>query len=160
MGHMARLLTALFVSLMAFSTNAASADGVDEILARETPPPGVVFDVDEWDHDALEWAVPQIRDYVDRLRARFPELPIAVVSHGEEEFALMKNAQKQYQAVQHEVEELVNDQVEVHVCAGHAIMSGVSEQGFVEFVEPVPAGVQTIAEYRNRGFVYIVVDKP
>jgi intracellular sulfur oxidation DsrE/DsrF family protein len=148
------------VLLMSLSLSAQASNLVDQVLASDTPPPGVVFDVDEWDNDALQWAVPLIRAYVDRLRARFPDLEIAVVSHGEEEFALMKTARQDYPVVQHDVEELVRDQVAVHVCAGHAVMNGYSENNFVDFVDRVSAGVVTVAEYRRRGYLYIPVEQP
>lgn len=139
---------------------ASSAETIDMLLANETPPPGVVFDIDEWDSDALQWAIPLVRSYVDRLRARFPGLEIAVVSHGDEEFALMKYAKPDFEAVHREVEALVADKVPVHVCAGHAVMSGYSENGFVDYVDKVSAGVVTVAEYRQRGFVYVQVSRP
>ena len=158
---MGKLYAGLCALLLALPLYAGQSEvSIDEILAMETPPPGVVLDVDEWDSDALRWAVPLMRDYVDRLRARFPDLEIAVVSHGDEEFALMSNAQGEYAAVQRGVEELVADKVPVHVCAGHAIMSGYSENGFVDFVEPVSSGVETVASYRLRGFVYILLRQP
>ena len=139
---------------------ASSAETIDALLASDTPPPGVVFDIDEWDYDDLKWAIPLVRSYVDRLRARFAELDIVVVSHGEEEFALMKYAEPDFGAVHRQVKALVADKVPVHVCAGHAVMSGYSENDFVDYVIKVPAGVETVAEYRLRGFVYIPVLHP
>ena len=139
---------------------ASSAETIDTLLASDTPPPGVVFDIDEWDYDDLKWAIPLVRSYVDRLRARFAELDIVVVSPGEEEFALMKYAESDFAALHRQVEALVADKVPVHVCAGHAVMSGYSENDFVDYVIKVPAGVETVAEYRLRGFVYIPVLHP
>lgn len=139
---------------------ASSAETIDTLLASDTPPPGVVFDIDEWDYDDLEWAIPLVRSYVDRLRARFTDLDIVVVSHGEEEFSLMKYAEPDFGALHQQVEALVADKVPVYVCAGHAVMSGYSENDFVDYVVKVPAGVETVAEYRQRGFVYIPVLHP
>ena len=156
-----RLLTIISSLCFMFPADAApSAETIDVLLANETPPPGVVFDIDEWDSDALQWAIPLVRSYVDRLRARFPGLDIVVVSHGDEEFALMKYARPNFDAVHRQVEALVADQVPVHVCAGHAVMSGYSENGFVDYVDKVSAGVETVAEYRRRGFVHIPVVRP
>lgn len=153
-----RWLVLLSCFCCALSARAASsAQIIDKLLGRETPPPGVVFDIDEWDSDALQWAIPQVRGYVDRLRSRFPGLEIVVVSHGDEEFALMKYAKPRFGALHREVEALVADQVPVHVCAGHAVMSGYSENGFVDYVDKVSAGVETVAEYRRRGFVHVPV---
>jgi intracellular sulfur oxidation DsrE/DsrF family protein len=157
---MSRVLTLVAALLMPLSLLAQAPAPVDQLLESGTPPPGVVFDVDEWDHDALQWAVPLIREQVARLRARFPDLPVAVVSHGEEEFALMASARDAYPGVHRQVKRLAGDRVSVHVCAGHAVMNGYNENNFVEFVDPVAAGVEAIAEYRRRGYVYILIDRP
>ena len=160
MSPMSKLLTTLLM-LLAWPACAGSTDDrIEELLALQTAPAGVVFDVDEWDIDALKWGIPLIRDYVDRLRKRFPEIEIAVVSHGDEEFALLKRARDNYESVHQGVEALVDDQVPVHICAGHAIMNGYSESGFVDYVERVSSGVETIAKYQMRGFVHIPVEQP
>ena len=155
-------LLLVFCSLcMAFFAYAvSSAETIEMLLANDAPPPGVVFDIDEWDNEALQWAIPQVRSYVDRLRARFPGLDIVVVSHGDEEFALMKYAEPDFGVLHQQVEALVADQVPVHVCAGHAVMSGYSENGFIDSVDKVSAGVETVAEYRLRGFVHVPVLRP
>jgi intracellular sulfur oxidation DsrE/DsrF family protein len=160
MSPMRKLLTILLMLLAWPAWATSSDDTIEEILARQTAPAGVVFDVDEWDIDALKWGIPLIRDYVDRLRERFPEIEIAVVSHGDEEFALLKRARENYRSVHQGVEALVNDQIPVHICAGHAIMNGYSESGFVDYVERVSSGVDTVADYRMRGFVHIPVEQP
>ena len=75
-----------------FFCAAVVAKGVDpltKILAAPSAPAGVVFDIEEWDADALDWAIPMVVQRVEQLRKRFPGLPIAVVSHGDEEFALV-----------------------------------------------------------------------
>jgi len=152
----------VFCSLFfAFPVSAVStAETIEMLLTNDSPPPGVVFDIDEWDNDALQWAIPLVRSYVDRLRTRFPGLDIVVVSHGDEEFALMKYAEPDFGALHQQVEALVADQVPVHVCAGHAVMSGYSENGFIDSVDKVSAGVETVAEYRLRGFVHVPVLRP
>jgi len=156
-----RLLTAFCGFCFVFPVYAASsAETIDRLLANDTPPPGVVFDIDEWDNEALQWAIPLVRGYVDRLRARFPGLDMVVVSHGDEEFALMKYAEPDFGSLHRQVEALVADQVPVHVCAGHAVMSGYSENGFIDSVDKVSAGVETVAEYRRRGFVHVPVLRP
>ena len=160
MTGMPKLSAFLFTVLILLSALAQSSEIVDQLLASDTPPPGVVFDVDEWDLDALHWAIPQIRDYVDRLRARFPGIEMVVVSHGDEEFALIKSAKKDHASVHRQVKALVADQVSVQVCAGHAIMNGYSENSFVDFVEPVPEGVGALAKFQLRGFVYVPVKQP
>ena len=152
------VLCSLCLTFFAYAVS--SAETIEMLLAKDTPPPGIVFDIDEWDNEALQWAIPLVRSYVDRLRARFPGLDIVVVSHGDEEFALMKYAEPDFGVLHQQVEALVADQVPVHVCAGHAVMSGYSENGFIDSVDKVSAGVETVAEYRRRGFVHVPVLRP
>ncbi len=59
--------------------------------AQDDAPFGVVFEIVEHDENALQWAIPAIDRYVRQLRKRFPDIGLAVVSHGREEFALMKS---------------------------------------------------------------------
>lgn len=146
----------LLLCLWLLPGGAAQADAFAQLLARESAPPGVVFDVDEWDHTALKWVVPQLEGQIRRLRERFPGLDIAVVSHGEEIFALMQGAERYYPQLHGRVQSLVGDGVAFHVCAGHAVMSGHGGR-FVDFVQPVSAGVVTVAEYHRRGYVHVPV---
>lgn len=139
---------------------AGKPETVDEVLQLEKMPEGVVFRVDGWDHDALQWAVPVIQKSAERLRQRFPGIRLAMVTHGEEEFALMKRASDVYPDVHKGVKKLVDDDVKVHVCAGHALMNGQSEKGFVDFVDPVPAGADKVAQYMRQGYIYINVLRP
>jgi len=138
---------------------ASTDEEVKAIVDAEKPPVGVVFDVDEWDNEALTWAVPAIEQYVQQLHARFPGLKIAIVSHGDEEFALMRRARNRFSGVHTKVKSLVDNDVQFYVCAGHALMNGQSERDFVEFVKPVPAGVVKVADYRRQGYVYIRVQQ-
>jgi len=157
---MKQFLSSWLFVLLTTSALAGKPETVDAVLQMQNAPTGVVFRVDEWDHDALQWAVPIIRKDVARLRQRFPDIKLAMVTHGEEEFALMKRAKDVYPGVQKDVKKLVSDDVIVHVCTGHALMNGQSEAGFVEFVDPVPAGADKVAQYMRQGYIYIEVLRP
>ena len=151
----------MWTCLLLFSQQlvASTDEEVNAIIKAEKPPVGVVFDIDEWDNEALTWAVPAIEQYVQQLHARFPGLNIAIVSHGDEEFALMRRARNRFADVHTKVKSLVDKDVQFHVCAGHALMNGQSESEFVKFVKPVPEGVVAVAEYRLQGYVYIRVQQ-
>ena len=157
---MNKLLITWMLILIALPVQAGKPETVEEVLQLEKAPIGVVFRMDEWDHDALQWAVPVIQKDVKRLRQRFPGIRLVMVSHGEEEFALMKRASDVYPNVHKGVKQLVTGDVKVYVCAGHALMNGQSETGFVEFVEPVPAGADKVAQYMRQGYIYIRVLRP
>jgi len=154
------LFILFFVNISQVCASSATSKNVDVLLASETDLFGVVFDIDEWDDSALTWAIPMIEQYVPKLKARFPQIKIAVVSHGDEEFALMIRAKRRYAALHQAIKSLVETDIQFNVCAGHALMNGQSERGFVDFVTPVPAGVVAVAEYKKLGYVYILMEKP
>ena len=157
---MKKLLAVCLLTLTTTSTLAGKPKTVDEVMQLQNAPEGVVFDVDEWDHDALQWAVPVIRKDAHRLRQRFPGIKLAMVTHGEEEFALMKRGREVYPKVHEGVKQLISEDVKVHVCAGHVLMNGQSETGFVDFVDSVPAGADKVAQYMRQGYIYIEVLRP
>ncbi len=152
------LLTALiFISFSAQADNQAT---IKELLTQDTAPFGVVFEISESNETALQWAIPTINHYVQQLRERFPDIGLAVVSHGREEFALMKSQQENNRAVHEAVQSLVADDVPVHVCGTHASWRGKGEDDFPDYVDVAPAGPTEISNYEAMGYVLIVLKKP
>lgn len=140
---------------------AQSADAIAYLLNSNDPPPGVVFEVAESDSDALQWAIPQVRDYVARLRARHPQLEMALVTHGKEQFALQtKDQQGENAAVHKGVQSLLSDQVPVHVCGTYAGWYGVAAEDFPAYVDVAPAGPTQIHNYEELGWAVIRVEAP
>jgi len=134
---------------------------VDYILKMDTPPFGVLFEVIKGDVDALKWAIPQVAKFSKQLREKFPDLPIAVVTHGKEQFGLVKTAEKENSQLQDQVKSLVqNEDIPVHVCGTHASWYGKSEKDFPDYVDVTPAGPTQIANYEDMGYIKIVMDKP
>lgn len=134
---------------------------IDYILKMKTPPFGVVFEVVEGDEDALEWAIPQIKKFAKQLKDKFPDIGIAVVTHGKEQFALMKEETKEYKELHNKVKSLVkDDEIPVHVCGTHASWYGKSEKDFPDYVDVTPAGPTEIANYEEMGYEKIIMDKP
>jgi len=132
---------------------------VDGIVKSKQAPFGVVFEVVEGDSKALQWAIPAISQYVKQLRERFPDLGIAVVSHGREEFGLMKNRQQELPEVHSAVQSLVANDVPVQVCGTHASWRGKTAEDFPDYVNVVPAGPTEIRNYEDMGYTRIVVRK-
>jgi intracellular sulfur oxidation DsrE/DsrF family protein len=139
---------------------AQAADEIRFLLQSNEPPAGVVFEVVEDDGDALTWAIPRITDYARRLRARFPGLDIAVVSHGKEQFALQQQYRDEYRQVHRGVQSLLGDDVQVHVCGTHAGWYGVSAEDFPDYVDVTAAGPAQINDYENMGWDVIVLVGP
>jgi len=140
------------------SAFADTAQDVDALIARKEAPPGVVFEIAQNRETALELAVPQVKQYAARLRARFPQLKIALVTHGREEFALLKDKGEQYRSIQSGVRELVKDQdVAVHVCGTHASWFEKYPEDFPDYVDVAPSGPVQIRNYRELGYVLVVL---
>ncbi len=156
----AAILLLLMLAPMAHATD--SSDTLVEAMIRaEQPPEGVVFEVVSSDPSGLQWALPRIRDYVKRLRARFPGLEMAVVTHGREEFSLQTKMNERYAEVHGEVRSLVQDSdVPVHVCAAYAETRGVEPQDFPDYVQVAPHGPIQIQNYEALGYTLVRVQKP
>ena len=139
----------------------ASATTVEGILAQQQPPDGVVFEIIEGSKKDLDWAIPRIREDTKRLRAKFPDLPIAVVSHGREEFGLTREEAKKRPEVHEMVKDLSDNlNVPVHVCATHASWYDVSPEEFPDYIEVSESGPAQINDYIALGYVLVIVSKP
>lgn len=151
-------LAALFASLCAW---AADHPVVARLLAENEPPPGVVFEIVTADPQALAWAVPQVSDYARRLRARFPDLPLAVVSHGREMFALTREGRATASEVHGSIERLSRvEGIPVHVCETYAGWRGVGAEAFPDYVSVSAAGPAQVNDYRALGYVLVRITGP
>jgi intracellular sulfur oxidation DsrE/DsrF family protein len=148
----------LVILLIGTATAPVIADEIDDILAAGTAPPGVVFEVVSGDSDALRDVLPAIQNNIQRLRKHFPGLDIAIVSHGEEQFALIANNRKNDPKLHSIAETLVDDQeVSLHVCGTYAQWNGVSAEEFPEFVNVAATGPAQINDYRALGYILITL---
>ena len=132
---------------------------IEALLAQEEGPFGVVFEIVEGNGDALKWAIPAVNKYVKQLRERFPDIGLAVVSHGSEQFGLMKSEQKEKAEVHKTVQSLVSSDVPVHVCGTHASWRGKGEDDFPDYVDVAPAGPTEIRNYEAMGYVLIEIER-
>ncbi len=159
---MARYLSILLINILLVSQAVASnQEKVDWILKEKNPPFGVVFEIVEGSKSDLKWAFTEVKKYSDQLRKRFPEIGIAVVSHGSEQFGLMKSEVKNLQEVHNTVKSLVqDDSIPVHVCGTHASWYGKDANDFPDYVAVSPAGPTEIANYEDMGYKKIVLEEP
>jgi intracellular sulfur oxidation DsrE/DsrF family protein len=146
---------------LAGAVQAADHPLITQLLGQEQPPPGVVFEIVTGDREGLRWAVPQVADYAKRLRGRFPQLEIAVVTHGREMFALQQDKRGAAPAVHAQVEQLVKEQhIPVHVCETYAGWQGVGADAFPAYVNVAPAGPAQVKHYMELGYVLIKISAP
>ena len=148
----------LIFVIITTATAPVLADEIDDILAGETAPPGTVFEIVSGDHDLLRDLLPAIQNNIHRLHKRFPGLDIAIVTHGEEQFALTTNNRENDPGLHSIAETLVDDQqVSLHVCGTYAAWNGISPEDFPEFVDVAAAGPAQINDYRALGYIVITL---
>jgi intracellular sulfur oxidation DsrE/DsrF family protein len=159
---MKRFLAVLLVNIFLISQAVASnQEKIDWILKEKNPPFGVVFEIVEGNESDLQWAIAEVKKYSGQLRKRFPDIGIAVVSHGSEQFGLMKSEAKDLKEVHATVKSLVqDDSIPVHVCGTHASWYGKTADDFPEYVDVSPAGPTEIANYEDMGYEKIVLEEP
>ncbi|MBV2089643.1 MAG: DsrE family protein [Candidatus Thiodiazotropha sp. (ex Ctena orbiculata)] len=134
---------------------------IERLLKAEEEPAGVVFEILEDDDDALGWALPKVAKLSARLRERFPDLAIAVVTHGREQFALLANEADGLLAPIHEdARQLQTDEIDLHVCGTHASWDGYTPEDFPDYIDVSPSGPAQIRDYQNLGFVLIMLQGP
>ena len=157
MPHFLFRLLALTLSLVSCTIHAKDIS-LQEILALPAAPPGVVIEIVTADAEGLSWALPQAQNAVAKLRAKFKDLPVAIVTHGREQFALTLKRQSTHQAEHQIVQSLTQDnQVTVHVCGTYAGWRGVSPEDFPAYVNFAAAGPAQINDYKALGYVLLVI---
>lgn len=129
------------------------AETLDEILAMSEEPTGIVVEVVESGPDDLEEIIPEIQAATRELRKRFPDLPVAVVSHGYEQFALTKKNIKGYPELETGVKDLVDGEIDVHVCGTHASWYGITPEDYPEYIDVSAVGPAQINDYINIGYI-------
>ena len=155
---LARLLSFVALSLC---LNIAAADADTQfanLLESGKAPAGVVIEVVSGNKDYLSEVLPRVSDYQKRLRSKFPGLPVAVVSHGMEQFSLTSDQAGKRGKLFKLSEALVNNEdVALHVCGGHARIRGVDTDSFASFVDVADSGPAQIRAYQELGYVLIVM---
>lgn len=149
---------AFWLCLLALiSTADAASLSLDDLLARPVAPHGVVFEIVDRDPRALDMALPWVKQASQRLKMRFPALPMALVSHGQEMFALQADERNKHQSVHQLAESLSRDGIPVHVCETYAGWRGIGAENFPKYIDVAPAGPTQIKNYEALGYVRLVV---
>lgn len=152
--YLITLLLVLFSSVL----QANDAEDITALLAKEDAPEGVVFEIIGDGGQYLQKALEKVDAYQSQLREKFPDLDIAVVSHGVEQFAF-KSSQAETYAPSHSLaKQLVDQDIPVHVCETHAGWLGVTAEDFPEYIDVAPAGPTQIGQYEELGYVLVVVE--
>jgi intracellular sulfur oxidation DsrE/DsrF family protein len=160
MNSVPKRLRSCWIGLLALAGSAVAAPPtLDALLAGPQAPPGVVFEIVDRDPGALEVALPWVKHASQQLKARFPDLPMALVTHGQEMFALQTGGRAGNPAVHELAESLSHDGIPVHVCGTFAGWRGMAVEDFPAYVDVAPAGPTQIRNYEALDYVRLVVPK-
>lgn len=139
---------------------AAPGATLEGVLAQPSAPAGVVFEIVDRDPHALEFALPWVKQAATRLKARFPGLPMALVTHGQEMFALKNDARQTGPAIHQLAESLSRDEgIPVHVCETYAGTRGLATEDFPAYVDVAPEGPAQIRNYEALDYIRLVVPR-
>lgn len=143
--------------LLLISQFVISDDEVGYILEASPTPEGVVFEM--LTHEPATWpkALSYIKRSIKRLRAKHPDMSFAIVSHGMEEFALLKERRDTNADVHRQVQGLLKDNVKVEVCGTFAEWNGYDKNDFPSYVTIVDQAPRSIGFYEEDGFSVIVI---
>lgn len=141
-------------------STAEAQDNLNALLARTTPPEGVVIEIVTGQGSALNWAIPEANRQIQRLRAKFPTLDVIIVTHGSEQFALTQDNREQFRELHARVQQLQREQgVPVHVCGTHASWRDLAPEDFPSYVNVSDSGPSAINKYRELGYALLVISR-
>jgi len=150
--------TLLIITLALLNSTLANALSVDDILKQKQPPPGIVFEIVSGDSSFLDKRLPSLRKDIKQLRERFPGLSIAIVSHGQEQFALTRENSQNAKTAHSLVRQLVNEsEVNVHVCETFAGWQGISAEDFPDYIDVSATGPAQINDYLELDYELITL---
>lgn len=153
------VLLLLFPWLLAGPATAGSLT-LEQLLESPAAPAGVVFEIADRDPQALEFALPWVRQAAERLEERFPGLPMALVTHGQEMFALQEQGKERSAALHAQAQHLKQDKgIPVHVCETFAGWKGVAPEAFPSYVDVAPSGPAQINNYLALDYRRLLVPK-
>ncbi len=133
---------------------------VNKILQSSDAPDGVVFELISWDKYTWQWASPMINSLRNQLKTKFPEIDVAVVSHGGEQFQLTKDKVHEQAKGIAQLSELVEDGVDLHVCGTHSSWRDVPDSAYIDIANVAPSGPAQINDYVKLGYKHVLLQKP
>ncbi len=156
---MKRVICCVFL-LAAMSPPQACERQLPRLLAVQPEPDGVVFEMIAWEDRSWRWAAPLLRSCVDRLRARFPGLEFALISHGAEIFELARRAGLADAPEIRELAALNAEGMSVHVGGDYAQWKRLGQKDFLDFVDVTASGDSLLADYIELGFSHVRIEPP
>ena len=159
---MSALRLACCLMLCSLSLQAAEFrnEKLSSLIAGQHRPDGVVFEILSWTDNSWDWAAPMLRQYVDQLRAAYPDLDIALVSQGVELFDLALGSSQQGSPALSELMALNAEGMAIHISGDYAKWKRMGSSDFPGFVDVVDSSAAQLEDYIKLGFVPIMLEAP
>jgi len=160
MKFMRAILIGFFMLSSAFAASETPRDHVERILAQEPLPPGIVFEIMAGEADALNSLLPKVEELAAYIGDVAPQLDLAVVSHGNEMFALKSSEGFVHEEAHRSAKRLVDARVDVYICGAYANMRQVDWDAFLPFVVVAESGPAQVNDYRALGYEIVFIGDP
>lgn len=144
----------MLLVLMLFSV-LSRAETLKEVMALQQEPSGVVFEILAPNQSSWTRIQPRLLEAIDALKAQFPDINIAVVSHGNEQFALTSANATVFPELHQSVLNLGQQGVDIHVCGTYASWKDIKPEAFPEYVDVSASGPAQINDYKALGYILI-----
>lgn len=152
------LFSLLVIWALTISTSQAGEYTMEEVLALQEAPTGVVFEVVSGNEDYLQTALADFEEHQKQLKTQFPDIKLAIVSHGSEQFALTTSNQQAQSATHSLVQRLTgDDSVPVHICAGHASWRDLKAEDFPDYVTVSKSGPGAVRDHQAQGYLLVML---
>lgn len=149
----------LSVGMMTFPVFANDKQDIASILAQSEIPDGVVFELLGSENGRyLPNALSKIESYTAQLKKKYPEIEIAVVAHGAEQFELTKNNSQKHSNTHRQVQRITSEDITVHICETHASWRGIEASDFPEYITVSAHGPIQIKQYQELGYLLVVIN--
>jgi len=145
----------LYVALLLLLAMPLKAESLQQVLSLKEPPAGVVFEILAPSQSSWQQIQPQLLSAIEQLRERFPGVDVAVVSHGNEQFALLTKNRGKFASLHQGVLDLGTQGVDVHVCGTYASWRDIKPDEFPEYVDVSASGPAQINDYKAIGYLLV-----
>lgn len=145
----------LILSLLLVLSLPLKAESLKQVLELKQAPPGVVFEILAPNETSWQRIQPDLMSAIEALREQFGDIDIAVVSHGNEQFALLTKNQDLYAGLHKGVLDLGQQGVDVHVCGTYASWRDIKPEEFPDYVDVSASGPAQINDYKALGYLLV-----
>lgn len=145
----------LFLAGLMLASLTLRAETLAEVVALERQPDGVVFEMLASNEASWTELQPKLLLAIEQLKQRWPDLDIAVVSHGNEQFALTRDNAGLFPELHQSVLGLGAQGVEFHVCGTYASWRDIKPEAFPDYVDVSASGPAQINDYKALGYLLV-----